>query len=636
MCGILGYAGPRVEQERHAFEAALDLLQHRGPDDRGVFGSDGVLLGHRRLSIIDLSTAGHQPMVDADSGAVVTYNGEIYNYLELRQELESRGHRFRSATDTEVLLKAYLEWGPGCLGRLNGMWAFAVWIPARQTLFCARDRFGVKPFYLWRNSSSIAFASEPKAILALRPETRRVDESTLAAFLGQSDLYTGDRSFYEGIRVLPPAHCAQWSAATGDLRMWRYWNYPSEPARLQSPQHEIATFTALLDDAVRIRLRSDVPVGLTLSGGLDSTAVLTGAMKSGSQPLACFTSVYSSQERGEAGWAQRAAAPYGIQPIEVEATESNWLDTSLDISWHMDGPGSSQAVYPLWFVMREARARAVPVLLEGQGADELLGGYSQHAVLALLREVRAVTTRPNRNSVQEMHLAWRRLVRTFTLRWAVLWTLREAFPGLLGLYRRRSTASAVMRPELAVHLPPDRFGLDAPPWTDPLSRRLLDDHSRGVLPGLLHYGDAISMAHGIESRLPFMDYRLVEHLFARSSELKVRQGETKWLVREYLRRNGQRSIGERPDKLAYPTPLEHWLVRAGGATAKEVLLQPGALIHTYCEPSRIDRLIRMHVAGRAGAGYHVYRLVSTELWLRTCIAAQGRAPQCPHALSTTR
>ena len=185
MCGILGYAGPEVEQERHAFEAALDLLAHRGPDDRGVFGSDGVLLGHRRLSIIDLSTAGHQPMVDDDSGAVVTYNGEIYNYLELRGELESLGHRFSSATDTEVLLKAYLEWGPDCLRRFNGMWAFAIWVPSRQTLFCARDRFGVKPFYLWQAGSAIAFASEPKAILALRPESRRVNQATLAAFLGR-------------------------------------------------------------------------------------------------------------------------------------------------------------------------------------------------------------------------------------------------------------------------------------------------------------------------------------------------------------------------------------------------------------------------------------------------------------------
>ena len=554
MCGILGYAGPQVQQQRLAFDAALDLLAHRGPDDRGVFADDGVLLGHRRLSIIDLSVAGHQPMVDDQTGAVVTYNGEIYNYLELRGELEALGHRFRSATDTEVLLKAYLQWGADCLRRFNGMWAFAIWVPSRRTLFCARDRFGVKPFYLWQAGGAIAFASEPKAILALRPECRQVNQATLAAFLAEGRLYTGEQSFYQGVQVLPPAHCAEWNEATRTLRAWPYWHYPSEPAAAEAPQAAIAAFTELLDDAIRIRLRSDVPVGLTLSGGLDSTAVLAGAMKSGSRPLTCFTSVYGSEERGEAPWAMRAAGPYGIAPIEVEAAESNWLNTSLEISWHMDGPGSSQAVYPLWFVMREARSRTVPVLLEGQGADELLGGYSQHAALALLGKIAATARRPSRVGAIELYQTWRRLVRTFTLRWTVLWTLREAFPGLLDAYRRQSAASSALRPEFVAHLLPEENRPAAPPWFDRLSEGLLCDHSSRILPGLLHYGDAISMAHGIESRLPFMDYRLVEYLFARASEIKVRLGETKWLVREYLRRNRQQGIGDRPDKLAFPDP----------------------------------------------------------------------------------
>ena len=615
MCGIVGWIGPNLAPQRAAFEAAVELLAHRGPDDAGVWQDSGVHIGHRRLSIIDLSPAGHQPMTHPGTGAVITYNGEIYNYLELRRELEALGHRFVSESDTEVLLAAYLQWGAACLSRLNGMWAFAIWLPAERKLFFARDRFGVKPFYYRQGPEGFAFASEPKALLKLFPGHRRADEVALVDLLGEGRLYARGRSFYDGVQVLPPAHCGEF--AQDRVSIWQFWDYPQQPATSASDAED--EFFALLDDAVRLRMRSDVPVGLTLSGGLDSTAILAAAMRAVDRPLACFTSVYGAGERGEATWAAVAGAPYRIVPREVEAPLTGWLATLTRIAWHMDGPGYSPAVYPLWFIMREARGAGVPVLLEGQGADELLGGYVQYGAIDLWAHLHAALMRPSRARLRDLGAGWRGAVRAFTMYWTVLWLLREAFPGLIDWNRRRVGALSTLRPELTQRVDDRSSAPVAPDWTGPVTARLLSDHSRDILPGLLHYGDAVSMAHGIESRLPFMDYRLVEFAFSHGDEIKLRAGRTKWLVREYLRAAGQERIAARPDKLGYPTPIERWLAQNDGRLARDVLLDSGARVHEYCDPHRIDRLIRHHVSGRSGAGNHVYRLVSTELWLRACI-----------------
>lgn len=596
------------------------MLSHRGPDDSGTYFDSGIALGHRRLSIIDLSAGGHQPMVEPKSGAVIVFNGEIYNYLELRQELLAGGVSFQSSSDTEVLLKCFLQWGLQSLERLNGMWAFAVWRPDTQTLFFARDRFGVKPFYYREDSTSFSFASEPKALLELFPADRRADVQTLVSFLAGGNLYTGDRSFYEGIRVLPPAHCGEFNAWTGKLKVWRYWNYPEKFAQnAADPAKDVESFTDLLDDAIRLRTRSDVPVGITLSGGLDSTAVLAGAMKAGKTEPVCFTSVYSAGERGEAEWATLAGRPYGIKPVEIAAPRARWLETMPDIAWHMDGPGYSPAVYPLWCLMKEARRSGVPVLLEGQGADEAIGGYPQHAIidfLSMARKARSI------GALAELLGAWRGITRCFTWRWSFLWLVRESFPGLLAVRRGRIGAGATLRDDYAslVGNSPRSRNKRERNKADLVTERLRIEHAVEILPGLLHYGDAISMAHGIESRLPFMDYRLVEWLFSRDASVKIHRGQTKWILREYLRRRNQQLIADRPDKKGYPTPADVWLSSNGGRLAEDMLASGNSRISEYCEPGSVRKLIRQHVSGVAGAGNHLYRLLSTEFWLRRCIA----------------
>lgn len=619
MCGILGWLSKPDLGDSQRFGAALDLLNHRGPDDGGTFTDRGVLLGHRRLSIIDLTAAGHQPMIDPVTGATIVFNGEIYNYVELRDQLRQKGRSFSTATDTEVLLQAFLEWGAAALTKLNGMWAFAIWLPAERKLFFARDRFGVKPFYYATGKHGFAFASEPKALLKILPENRAVNEQALFNFLEEGRLYADTQSFYRGIDVLLPAHCGEFDLNVDKMHIWRYWDYPhsSEPVAGFGDE-AVEEFAALLDDSVRLRLRSDVPVGFTLSGGLDSTALLASSTRSSEGTRVCFTSVYGGTERGESRWAATAAEPYGITPIEVEAPKENWLETLDKIAWHMDGPGYSPAVYPLWFLMQDARKRGIPVLLEGQGADEALGGYPQYAVIDFIQQFHAALARPGKLSILVHN--WRKLNGTFTRRWVALWMLRETLPFLVSANRRRVGAGTTLRPEFVRHDAGDRCDEPVPAGMDQVTGRLWLDHSRSILPGLLHYGDAISMAHGIESRLPFMDYRLVEWLFSRGAGLKIRDGETKWVLREYLRRNGQARIGNRADKQGYPTPIERWLAKDGGALAKEILLSHGTHLHEFCDPARIGRLINQHLAGKSGAGHHVYRLVSTELWLRRCIS----------------
>ena len=260
MCGILAIIGETLPVSIEETNQALDTLAHRGPDDRGNWQVKGAWLGHRRLSIIDTSAAGHQPMVDQASGVALTFNGEIYNYIELRTELQGLGHQFHSHSDTEVLLHAYLQWGEQCVDRFNGDWAFLIWDPRSESAFFARDRFAVKPLYFTHARGVFSIASEPKALLKLYPELRKVNERALYRFLKESALYDHTDCFYEGIQLLLPAHYGVYTLAGKKLNLLRYWDWPTSPEVLQGDVQ--AQFNTLFEDAVKLRMRSDVPVGL--------------------------------------------------------------------------------------------------------------------------------------------------------------------------------------------------------------------------------------------------------------------------------------------------------------------------------------------------------------------------------------
>ncbi len=627
MCGIVAVVGEGHPELGARRQEALDLLSHRGPDDDGSWADRNAWLGHRRLSIIDLTSAGHQPMVHQPSGAVITYNGEIYNYIELRAELEAAGHVFTTQSDTEVLLAAYLTWGEDCLNRLNGMWSFLIWDPRRRRAFFARDRLGVKPLYFAVVDGGLSVASEPKALLALHPELRKPDDASVYALLGEGVLYGSDRSFYAGIHVLAPGHCGNYNPGASSPVIREYWTPPSPSVDPFDYEQALDTFSDLFADAVRLRMRSDVPVGFTLSGGLDSSAILesavTGTASTGGV-LQAFTSVYQAPSGIEAvderKWAHEVAGKYArVDLEEVSASPGDWLKVLERVTWHMDGPGSSPAVFPLWKIMQRARSAGVPVLLEGQGADELLGGYTHYAALALWHSLA-------RRGPSAFTKEFASYAQTFPLLRLALFMVRERTSFATRAYRRRVGALGTLDPDFV-----RRFESKRPPESvRTVNDRLGKDLTQDILPGLLHYGDAISMAHSIENRLPFLDYRLVEFVSSLPGEYKVGGGETKRILRDHLRSVDLSVIANRRDKRGYPTPANTWLAANGGEILKSLLLSPDAQIRAYCRPERVGRLIDHHAAGRAGAGLHLYRLLTTELWLRTCIQQPDHVAELSH------
>jgi asparagine synthase (glutamine-hydrolysing) len=615
VCGILAVLGGPLPVDAAVAEAALDLQEHRGPDDRGVWRSDRVWLGARRLAILDTSSRGHQPMLD-DSGVVVLFNGEIYNYVELREELRAEGDSFRSGCDTEVVLKSYLRWGRDCLSHFNGMWGLCVFDPRDGTAFIARDRFGVKPLYVTRARDRISIASEAKSLLHLYPELRRVDDLTLYRFLARAQLHGDDRSFYDGVQMVPPAHCAVVEEGTQPLVMRPYWNLNGNPVSVEDDA-VLDRFATTLEDAVRLRMRSDVPVGITLSGGLDSTAITHGAAATmrGRGPVTAFTSVWDaaarSTTRDERSWARHVATQYdNVVLEEVPASQGDWFATLERIAWHLDAPNSSPAVIPLWAIMESARALGVKVMLEGQGGDELLGGYTHHAAVAFLGSLRRA--RGGR--------AWIRsasgYARTFEALPFALWVAREALPFTRHTYRAHRGTTATLRKDFAATF----AGVDESPAPSVrLAERLESDLTRDVLPALLHYGDAVSMAHSVEARQPFLDYRLVELCRGLSDEWKVSDGETKVILRRYLRTIGHDQVAARADKRGFPTPIWQWLTANDSALPRRLLTSGESRILEYCSPERVERLLVHTQRNPRTSAVHLYRLVSTELWLRSCI-----------------
>lgn len=614
MCGIAGIVTRNARHHVAALSSALNTIAHRGPDDSGVHASARAALGHRRLSIIDLSAAGHQPMASHDGSHVIVFNGEIYNYVELKAELEGEGFHFTGSSDTEVLLAAIMRWGTGAFTRLNGMWALAVWNEQTGKLLVCRDRFGKKPFYFAHVSDRFVFASEPKAIIAMMPELRRANDAMLRRFLAEGQLACGSESFYRDIRALPGGCFAEYDVASGQLRQSRYWDYPAadaDGARVGEAEF-MEAFESTFMDAVKIRLRSDVPVGISLSGGLDSTAVLAAACDLGEARPQCITSTYGASGEGELNWAKIAAAPFGIEPITAEAPASGAMDIFRRVAWHMDSPTYSPAVYPLWCLMQAVRARGIKVMLEGQGADELLGGYTHHAAAYLADRLRRLQGLPGL-----VHDA-RKISVTHGVQGTMLWTLRTLLPWTVGTYRKTRGAASVLRE-------PYEWGEDQTPGCDPrydaLTRILHRDHAHAVLPALLHYGDAVSMAHGVESRQPFLDYRLVELVMPWTGERKLRGGESKWPIRAFLRDHRSSAIADRTDKKGYVTPLGQWMSANDGRLLKDVLLAKDTMIHEWADPNRIRRLVDMFLSGAAAVENHLFRLVSAELWLQECIAS---------------
>ena len=547
MCGIFGIINKEGLADKAQVRELTDLVAHRGPDGSGTHVNGNIGLGHRRLAIIDLSCDGIQPMRHRHQPLWVTYNGEIYNYIELRQELQALGAVFETATDTEVLLNAYLAWGEGCLDRFNGMWSFAIHDERDNSLFCARDRFGVKPFYYVDTPAAFAFGSEIRQLLPLI-ETRQADEELINDFLvcGLSD-HTG-RTFFKGIEKLLPGHSLRLNGTSGKFSINRYYSLSAHHAQVEDESAPDA-LRDLLDDAVKLRLRSDVRVGTCLSGGLDSSSVATLAAaqheKSSSEAFFAITAVSQQATNNEEQYAAKIVEQSRLSWIRTQPTYKDFAATVKTLIDVQEEPFGGPSIMMQYEVMKTARANGVTVLLDGQGGDETLMGYQRYYAAWLLDRLR-------NDGIGGFLTAFRAAARNTPVEKLAMY--------LIG-------GSSVVIRELAYRW---MYGfLKKPLLPDSLKRFTRNARDAGAmqvleitetnLPMLLRFEDKNSMHFAIETRLPFLDYRLVEFALGLPARVKLNEGWTKWPLRVAMQKLLPRDICWRKDKIGFAAPDQLWL-----------------------------------------------------------------------------
>jgi len=596
--------------------AAIAAVAHRGPDgeswEEHLTPAGSLKLGHRRLAVIDTSPAGAQPMSSADGSVLVVYNGEIFNHLELREELERKCHFFHTRSDTEVLLAAWTEWGEDCLGRFNGMFAFVLWDQTRNLLFAARDRFGVKPLYLWSPpGGGVAFASEIKQFATVNGFPAQLEQDAAYDFLAWGVFDHSAQTLFKGVRQLRGGEYALIRLDSGDPtpRIRRWYCLPHPGSLLLPAEDAVARFRILLDDSVTLRLRSDVPVGSCLSGGLDSSAIVCLAAPKLSHPLVTISACYTDRAIDERPFMDMVNAATTTRPVQVFPDGSDLPGLLERLVFHQDGPFGSTSVFAQWRVFETARREGVPVMLDGQGADEQLAGYhpaftAHHA--GLLRRGRLPTL------VSE--LAAQRRRHDTSARWQMAVLARALLPekGRQALRRIRG----IGRPSwLSAGF---AAGHHVPlPATAALERLIESQMLETSLPMLLHYEDRNSMAHGVESRLPFLDYRLVELVVGLGAQHKIVGGETKWLLRRAMEPTLPPAITHRQDKIGFATPERNWLAGPARAMVDQLLEEA---VDRFPAVFRPDPL-RRHAANLLDDG----RLFDFTLWRVISFAAWGRA-----------
>jgi len=614
MCGIAGIFrmdGQPVRDEQIA--GMVDCIRHRGPDADGCWTERHVGLGHTRLAIIDLTPESNQPFHSADGRYVLTYNGEIFNYIELRKEMEGRGHRFRTRSDTEVLLQAYITWGVECLQRFNGMWAFAIYDRQKDLLFCSRDRFGIKPFVYAETDQSLLFGSEAKSLLAVAPGLRSPNYTAISHCMRRSLSGGLDDTCFQEIKRLPPAHYL--IVKNSSISVARYWDYPKHADQNASYEEATERVQSLLDDSVRIRMRSDVPVGITLSSGLDSTGIAYLMRRHSDEHLLSYTSSYEDHE-SEASVARETSAKLNFDFSAVNCSSDGLVGRLREIVRHLETPHSSSSILPLWEIMRQAQ-KSVKVLMEGQGADELFAGYQQiYFPSAMFQSLRRMKIGEAAKDVFQGY----KLTSGDPLlgrRYFFSNVARTMVPGSHKMIRKfgRGDEGVYIGPLKNVPdyvLPVDKS------FDDLLNRRLGSAHSVELV-DLLHFGDAISMAFGLESRLPFVDYRLVEAVFAMPSRFKLAGGVGKRILRSALAGLVPDHIRENLFKKGFTTPISRWLRDRPEENIYQVLLTKKCDDRNIFDRKKISRIIDQHVRGERDFGPIIFRWLTCELWFQEFI-----------------
>lgn len=602
-----------------------DCITHRGPDDRGLFIDGPVGLGHRRLSIVDVA-AGHQPMTNEDGSLRIIYNGEIYNHADYRAGLEARGHRYQTHCDTETILHLYEEDGPRCVEKLRGMFAFAIWDARRQELFIARDRLGVKPlYYVHREDGSLYFASEIKSLLAARAVTPEINFRVLPDHLA-NHAPSGDETLYVGVRRLPAGHTLVWR--DGRIEIKKYWDISfarNETDAGRGEEDYIEEWAETFRTSVRLRLMADVPLGMFLSGGIDSSAIAAVMSRMVDEPIKTFSVGFAEREANELEYARLVARAYKTDHHEIIVTPDDFLSMWPKLVWHEDEPLAHLASVPLYFVSRLA-SEHVKVVLTGEGSDELLAGYQRYYKTLYNQKIGASYHRLTNESVRAVvrrqieglspaSLVRRKLSRTFL---CLPLDLESIYFDNFAVFPR------AMQDELLTPETKERTGRVNPyaeinrylkenDAASPLNQWLYAD-IKTYLHELLMKQDQMSMAASIESRVPFLDHKLVELTARLPERLKLRGLTTKYVLRRSMKGILPEAILKRP-KMGFPVPLGKWFRDQFRPVIDEYVLSERAVGRGLFDADYVRRLVGRHLSGENHTE-RLWTLVNFEMWLR--------------------
>jgi asparagine synthase (glutamine-hydrolysing) len=620
MCGIAGFVtrGP-VQAEAQAQEQLALMgksIEHRGPDDQGTLiarvADWRVGFVHRRLSIIDLST-GHQPLGNEDGSVQIVFNGEIYNFVELRDELMGLGHCFSTKSDTETIVHAYEQWGLDCLQRLRGMFAFAIWDAKKGRVFLARDRFGKKPLFIHEDANGFVFGSEIKALLTW-PSLRRLNRQAIAPYLCYRYV-PGPHTLFEGVTKLEPGSFAIWES--GELRRHRYYTPPDSLPRSPGPVGDdvVGEFLSRLDEAVRIRMVSDVPFGAFLSGGIDSSAVVGLMARHSSLPIKTFSVGFDETAYSELGYAKTIAQQFATDHHELCIRQEDLMEHLPSLVRFRDGPVSEPSDIPIYLLSKEAR-KSVKMVLTGEGSDEFLAGYPKHAY--------------------ERHAATYQLVPSF-MRHRLFQPLIDALP--YGFRRVKTAVTSLgiehfderMARWFGALSPAECAGLLVPPsgakhlsgislaqagnGNSNLRRILAFDQVSWLPDNLLERGDRMTMAASIEARMPFMDHELAAYVSTLPDEYRLRGSTGKFILREAMKRLLPAQILQRP-KVGFRVPVNLWFRTSMRDFLTDHLTGSDSRTRNYFEGAVLNRYLREHFEGRHNHEKLLWTLLNLEVWHR--------------------
>lgn len=637
MCGIAGIVG--LSGETQANPAVLrrmcGVMSHRGPDDEGIYTEGRAGIGMRRLSIVDLAT-GHQPLSNEDDSLWIVFNGEIYNHAALREQLIAAGHAYRTKSDTETIIHLYEQYGRECVERLRGMFAFAIWDRRRKSLFIARDRLGIKPLYYTKTAKEFLFGSEIKVLLE-HPDTRpELNRRTVPEYLAFGYL-SGDETLYCGVRKLMPGHWLELNEA-GEIKIEQYWDVApvvDEPRRDES--YYVNAYRELLEGAVKSHLMSDVPLGVFLSGGVDSSAVAALMTQIRREPIETFSVGYAEQSYSELPYARTVAQHIQSMHHEVSVSSDDFFDALPKLIWHEDEPITWPSSVALYFVAELARER-VKVVLTGEGSDETLAGYSRYAFTlknrALDNVYRGLVPRSLRTGIRKFigesewinATARRKLSHSFLGTDGESWT-SFYFDNFFSAFRQEDQFE-LLTPSFRQEVPPGaayRHVMQI--WehsSGELLERLLYTDLKTYLVELLMKQDNMSMAASIESRVPFLDHVLVEWAMRVPANIQIHGLAGKRILKKAMEGLLPNSILYRP-KLGFPTPWSGWLAGPRLDTIERMLLEPRSLERGFFAREAVERLFREHRAKYRDHYDRIWRLLNFELWQRVCIEGDSRA-----------